>query len=135
MGDAVVQQYRDNFKPSPTLEQPLANIGVGVVVADTSEEALRLASSVRLWRRRLMRGDPGPVPTIEEALHELGPTATERPRDNERRLIIGNPDEVRVELEELAESYGVDELIVLTIVHDHAARVRSYELLAEAFAA
>jgi luciferase family oxidoreductase group 1 len=134
MGDAVVKQYRDTFKPSPTLAQPDANVGVGVVVADTSDEALRLASSVRLWRRRLMRGDPGPVPTIEEALHELGPAALERPRDNERRLIIGNPDEVRVELEELAESYGVDELIVLTIVHDHPARVRSYELLAEAFA-
>jgi luciferase family oxidoreductase group 1 len=133
LGDAVVAQYRDSFKPSPTLPAPLANVGVGVVCAETSEEALRLASSVRLWRRRLMRGDPGPVPTIDEALHELGPTAEQRPRDTERRLVIGNPDEVRVELTELAESYGVDELIVLTIVHEHAARVRSYELLAETF--
>jgi luciferase family oxidoreductase group 1 len=133
LGDAVVKQYRDSFKPSPTLPEPLANVGVGVVCAETSEEALRLASSVRLWRRRLMRGDPGPVPTIDEALREIGPSALERPRDTERRLVIGNPDEVRVELTELAESYGVEELIVLTIVHDHEARVRSYELLAEAF--
>jgi luciferase family oxidoreductase group 1 len=133
LGDAVVRQYRESFKPSPTLEQPLANVGVGVVCAETSEEALRLASSVRLWRRRLMRGDPGPVPSVEEALAELGDAALQRPRDAERRLVIGNPDEVRVELTELAESYGVDELIVLTLVHEHAARVRSYELLAEAF--
>src|SRR3954468_23772760 len=133
LGAAVVKQYRDGFKPSPTLPEPLANVGVGVVCAETSEEALRLASSVRLWRRRLMRGDPGPVPTIHEAFEELGDSALQRPRDSERRLVIGNPDEVRVELTELAESYGVDELIVLTIVHDHAARVRSYELVAEAF--
>src|SRR4051794_17242752 len=73
MGDAVVQQYRDSFKPSPTLPEAQANVGVGVVCDETSDEALRLASSVRLWRRRLMRGDPGPVPPIEEALHELGP--------------------------------------------------------------
>src|SRR3954464_12222352 len=134
LGDAVVAQYRDSFKPSPTLPEPLANVGVGLVCAETTEEALRLASSVRLWRRRLMRGDPGAVPTIDEAFGELGDSASQRPRDTERRLVIGNPDEVRVELTELAESYGVDELIVLTIVHDHAARVRSYQLVAEAFA-
>jgi luciferase family oxidoreductase group 1 len=134
LGDAVMKQYREGFKPSPTLAQPLGNVGVGVICAETTEEALRLATSVRLWRRRLMRGDPGPVPTIDEAIGELGPNALERPHDPERRLVIGNPDEVRVELTELAEAYRVDELIVLTIVHDHAARVRSYELVAEAFA-
>ena len=133
MGDAVVRDYRERFKPSPTLPEPLANVGVGAVCAETTEEALRLAASVRLWRRRLMRGDPGPVPTVEEALAELGPKALERPHDPERRLVIGNPDEVRVELTEIAEAYRVDELIVLTIAHDHAARVRSYELIAEAF--
>lgn len=132
LGDAVVAQYRDSFQASPTLPAPLANVGVGVVCAETSDAALRLASSVRLWRRRLMRGDPGPVPSIDEALGELGSSALDWPRDPERRLVIGNPDEVRVALLELAESYAVDELIVLTICHEHAARVRSYELVAEA---
>jgi luciferase family oxidoreductase group 1 len=131
LGDAVMSQYRENFKPSPTLPAPLANVGVGVVCAETTEEALRLSASVRLWRRRLGRGDPGPVPSVDEALAELGPKALERPHDPERRLVIGNPDEVRAQLIELAESYRVEELIVLTITHDHAARVRSYELLAE----
>src|SRR3954447_4453396 len=119
LGEEVVAQYRQQFKPSPRLPDPLANVGVNVICADTSEEALRLAASVRLWRRRLMRGDPGPFPTVDEAYAELGDTALQPPRDNERRLVIGNPDEVRVELTELAESYGVDELIVLTIVHEH----------------
>jgi luciferase family oxidoreductase group 1 len=133
-GEHVVSEYRSAFKPSPTFPRPHANVGVNVMCAETTEEAIRLASSVRLWRRRLRFGDPGPVPTVVEALEELGERALERPRDGERRLAIGNPDEVRVQLEELAEGYGVDELVVLTICHDHAARVRSYELLAEAFA-
>src|SRR3954470_17918661 len=132
-GPEVVAEYRERFKPSPTFPRPLASVGVNVICAETSEDALRLAASVRLWRRRLRMGDPGPVPTVEEALAELGERALERPRDAERRLVIGSPDEVRVELEELAERYGVDELVVLTLCHDHGARVRSYELLATAF--
>jgi luciferase family oxidoreductase group 1 len=132
-GEQVVAEYRASFRPSPSFPRPAASVGVNVMCAETTEEAIRLASSVRLWRRRLRRGDPGPVPTIEEAVAELGDRARELPRDDERRLAIGNPDEVRVQLEELAERYGVDELVVLTICHDHAARVRSYELLAEAF--
>jgi luciferase family oxidoreductase group 1 len=132
-GEHVVSQYRESFKPSPTFPQPKASVGVNVMCAETTEEAVRLASSVRLWRRRLRRGDPGPVPTVEEALAEMGDAALRAPNDSERRLAIGSPLEVKVQLEELAEAYGVDELIVLTICHDHAARVRSYELLADAF--
>jgi luciferase family oxidoreductase group 1 len=132
-GPEIVAEYRQRFKPSPTFPQPRASVGVNAICAETSEEAVRLASSVRLWRRRLRTGDPGVVPSVEEALAELGPSALERPRDTERRLFIGTPEELRAELEELAERYGVDELVVLTICHDHAARVRSYELLADAF--
>ena len=132
-GPAVMAEYRDRFRPSPTVPQPRANTGVSVICAETSEEAVRLASSIRLWRRRLQLGDPGPIPSVEEALEELGPKALERPSDPDRRVVIGSPDEVREELVALADRYGVDELIVLTICHDPAARVRSYELLAEVF--
>jgi len=133
-GIEVVAGYRERFAPSPRLAAPEASIGVGVVCAETTEEAVRLAASVRLWRRRLMRGDPGPVPTIEEARAELGLDAERPPHDPEARLVVGAPDEVRDRLVDLAGRYGVDELVVLTIVHDHAARERSYELLGEAFA-
>src|ERR687886_295583 len=68
-----------------------------VWLLETSEEALRLTASVRLWRRRLMRGDPGPFPSVDEALAELGHRANEAPRDGERRLVYGNRDEVRVQ--------------------------------------
>src|SRR4051794_10218462 len=132
-GPEIGAESRRRFRPPPTSPRATASVGVNAICAETSEEALRLASSVRLWRRRLRMGDPGPVPTVEEALAELGERALERPADSERRLVLGSPDEVRVQLEELAERYGVDELVVLTICHDHAARVRSYELLAGAF--
>jgi len=80
------------------------------------------------------RGDLGPIPTVDEAL-AWQPTAPQ----NEllircgRRLIVGNPHEVRSQIEELAEAYGADEVLAVTIVHDHEARRRSYELLADVF--
>jgi len=125
IGPAVMAAYREQLRD--------ASVGVGVICAETTTEALRLASSVRLWRRRLMRGDPGPIPTVEEAHEELGADAERMPHDPDRRLIIGAPDEVRDELIELANRYRVEELVVLTITHDHEARARSYELLAGAF--
>jgi luciferase family oxidoreductase group 1 len=134
-GPEVMASYREQFRPGGALTEPQASIGVGVVCAETTGEALRLASSVRVWRRRLRRGDPGPVPSVEEASAELGPDAERMPHDPDRRLVIGDPDTVRDVLVDLATSYGgVEELVVLTICHDPAARARSYELLAEAFA-
>ena len=127
VGPAVVAAYREQI--------PEISVGVGVICAETTLEALRVAASVRLWRRRLMRGDPGPIPTVEEAHAELGADAERMPHDPDRRLVIGAPDEVRDQLIDLATRYGgVEELVVLTICHEHAARARSYELLAEAFA-
>src|SRR6185503_12076204 len=68
----VVKMYRERFKPSPRLPEPYVSLGVGAICAATTEEAVRSSASVRLWRRRLMRGDPGPIPTVEEALAEVG---------------------------------------------------------------
>ena len=110
-------------------------MGVNVICADTTEEALRLTASVRLWRRRLMRGDPGPFPSLEEAIEELGERANRAPeRQRAAARVRRRRTRFACGLVELAERYGTDELIVLTICHDHAARVRSYELLAAAFA-
>jgi alkanesulfonate monooxygenase SsuD/methylene tetrahydromethanopterin reductase-like flavin-dependent oxidoreductase (luciferase family) len=72
-----------------------------------------------------------PVPPVEKALRFLeregaGPA-------NERRIVIGTPDQVRSGIEDLAERYGAEEVLVVTITHDHAQRRRSYELIAESF--
>jgi luciferase family oxidoreductase group 1 len=134
LGPDVVRGYREQFMSSPELPEPRANVGVAVICGDTEEEALRLASSLGLWRLRLMRGDPGPIPTVEEAL-AYQPTDAERTQMEaaRSRLVVGAPEQVRDQLVALAGRYEVNELIVLTIVHDHAARRHSYELLAEAF--
>jgi alkanesulfonate monooxygenase SsuD/methylene tetrahydromethanopterin reductase-like flavin-dependent oxidoreductase (luciferase family) len=72
------------------------------------------------------------VPPVEKALRDLE-TRTKRPGGSGRRAIIGSPATVRGGLEEVAAEYGADELVVLTITHDHEARRRSYELIASEF--
>jgi luciferase family oxidoreductase group 1 len=117
----------------PPGDAPAASVGIGVVCAETADEARRLASSLELWRRRIMRGRDRGIPSPEEALEELGP-GWEPPSaaPDGARVIVGDPTEVRDGLLRLADRCGVDELMVVTVTHDFAARLRSYALLAEA---
>ena len=81
----------------------------------------------------LRRGRLIAVPPVEKAerfLQGRGPARQGRPA---ARLVLGTPDAVRAELEEVAAEYGAEEVIVVTITYDHEARRRSYELIAEAF--
>ena len=133
-GEAVLDVYRERFSPSDTLARPRANLGVFVVCADTDEEAERLAASRDLWRLKLQYGQHLAYPTVEEA---LAYPYSERERalveHSKANRIAGSPATVRARLEAMAAAYGVDEFVVLSIVHDVAARLRSYELLADAF--
>ena len=108
---------------------------MGVICADSSEEAEHLALSVRLLTRRIRQGDRRPVPAPEEALRELG-AAARYPFEEVGewpRYFVGTPEKVRSGMEQMAAALGVDEMVCVTIVHDHAARLRSYELLADVF--
>ncbi len=135
LGPAVARAYRDRFRPSPRLAAPRVGVGVGVICADDEAEARRLAQSVGLWRLRLERGDPGPVPSVEEAeSHPYSDAERARLSHSSRRLVVGAPEQVRAALLAVASEYRADELALLTLVHDPAARLRSYELVAEAFA-
>jgi luciferase family oxidoreductase group 1 len=134
-GVAVMAAYRERFRPSAELKAPLGSIGVFVLCAETEAEARRLAQSRDLWRLRLDKGYLGPVPTIEEA--ESYPYSREerlRIAFNRRRMVIGTPAQAKTRLQELAAEYGVEEIVVVTICHDFAARLKSYELLAREFA-
>ena len=106
-----------------------------MICAETGDEAERLASSARLFRRRIRQGDVRPIPTPEDALAELGPRMAEPAHDTGEwpRYVIGAPERVRTQLIDMASQLAVDELMVVTIVHGHRARMRSYELLASAF--
>jgi luciferase family oxidoreductase group 1 len=109
---------------------PAAAVAVSAIAADTDEEAERIASSARMAFTLFRSGRLLPVPPVEKALRFL---ETEGAPPTGRRLIVGSPARVREGIERVAEAYGAEEAIVVTITHDHAARRRSYELLAEAF--
>ena len=113
--------------------RPADAVAVWVVCAETEEEAQRLASSSRMTFSLLRRGRLIAVPPPEKALRYLEQYGSSSNGPG-RRGVIGDPDQVRAGVEEIAQAYGAEEVIAVTITYDHAARRRSYELLAEAFA-
>jgi luciferase family oxidoreductase group 1 len=142
----AIEFYQRNFVPSSTLAAPKATIAIGVICAPTDAEAQHLHASVRLLQRRIRMDDRRPVATPEAALLELNDTPSapnplipftagsfDAPEDSEfPRYIVGTPDKVAAHLRDIAASLHLDELIINTITHSHAARLRSYTLLAEA---
>jgi luciferase family oxidoreductase group 1 len=127
-------RYRESFIPSRWRSSPEIIAAVWVVCADTEAEAERLAASTDMAFRLLHRGELIPVPTVERALRFLREEAGRpQPFARARRRIVGAPDQVRAGIEAAAAEYGAGEVMVVTITHDHAARRRSYELIAEAF--
>jgi luciferase family oxidoreductase group 1 len=130
-----VDVYRGQFRASRHGSTPRSAVAVFALAADTDAEAQRLATSRDLWRLRLERGELGPFPSVAEAeaypYSELDRKIIER---NRRRQVVGAPEQVKSRLEELAEAYGVDEVVVVSICHDPIARQRSYRLLSEVFA-
>lgn len=132
-GEQVVERYRQEFAPSPFLDAPRAAVGVSATVADTDEEAEELAYPRWVSRVGLRRGRPFGVLTPQEARQiELTEPELDYVAYQRRTSIYGTPGHVVDRLEELAASYGVDDLVVLTVVHSFEARKRSYELLAAA---
>jgi luciferase family oxidoreductase group 1 len=131
----AIDHYRENFKPTEEMPEPKALVAISAICASTVEEADFLASSQRL--RRLLRdtGESGPIPPPEEATRRLAemvqPLTTDR--SEWPRMILGDPRGMREQLEEMASALGVEEFMLVTVVHNHEARKRSYELLAQAF--
>ncbi|MGI8549392.1 MAG: LLM class flavin-dependent oxidoreductase [Dehalococcoidia bacterium] len=133
-GEAVIRNYRKAFQPSPMLSDPRASIGVSVTCAATEEEAERLSWSRWCWRILSNRGQRGGIPDPEEARSFLySPYEWEYLQQMRERSIYGDPEQVKQKLLALGDEYDVDEFVVVTITYDFSARLRSYELLAEAF--
>jgi luciferase family oxidoreductase group 1 len=131
---AAIETYMRSFRGGERREQPEAMVAVGVICAETQEEAEFLASSVKLLQRRIRLGDRRPVASPEDALRELRLLGDMPMEEGEwPRYFVGTPAKVREELEGMAGELGIGELIVNTIVWNHAARLRSYELLMKAF--
>ncbi len=106
-----------------------------MICADSEEKAEWIGSVYRAMGRRIRLGIRAPLPAPEEALKELaqGPHPPPGSEGEWPRVFIGAPDRVKVELEQMAEALDIDEIMAVSITHDHGDRLRSYELLAEAF--
>jgi luciferase family oxidoreductase group 1 len=131
----AIARYRDSFRPSSEFPRPHAIVGVAVVCGESDAEAAYHASSMELARIRLQRGEFGPIPTPEEALaHPYAPHERAIVESYRRLNVVGTGAGVRDRLLAIAADAGADELLVTTTVTDPTARLRSYELLADAFA-
>jgi alkanesulfonate monooxygenase SsuD/methylene tetrahydromethanopterin reductase-like flavin-dependent oxidoreductase (luciferase family) len=129
----AVEGYRAAFRPSGELSQPYVSVSTDVVVADDEPAARELAAGYGSWVLSIRTG-AGAIsyPTPQQA-------RAHRWNDEDRALVadridtqfVGSPKQVADRLEQLRDATGADELIVTTITHDHADRVRSYQLLAE----
>ncbi len=132
-GPQIVAGYRKQFEPSKTLAEPKVNVGVQALCAETEEDARRIAASRNLARLYSVTNRAKGIPSGEEALgynYQLNELAFVR--QYSQVCVDGNPQQVREGLEHLAELYQTDDLSVVTICHDYADRLRSYELVAEA---
>jgi len=123
--------YRSHFRPSALLERPYALVAAAVVCAETDERARWLAGPSALSFLRLRQGRPGQLPSPDEAA-SYPYTEAERAAIQARQAdqVIGSPATVKAGLEALLERTAADELMLTTVVYDHAERVRSYELVA-----
>ncbi|MGW5236348.1 LLM class flavin-dependent oxidoreductase [Streptomyces nodosus] len=126
--------YRDSFRPSAVLDAPYALIGVAAFAAEDEKEARRQVKAAALNMLRLRRGRPGLVPTPEEAeAYEFGPLEEEFFESWTANVVHGTPDQVRSGLDDLHKRTGADELMLTANAHGGEARLRSYELVADAY--
>ena len=123
--------YRAKFEPSAVNAKSHAMAGVNVIVAETDAEALHLFSSLQMRFADMFRGARGylkpPIADIESYWSPLEKAQASRML---ACSFIGSPETVKAGLRTFAESTGADELMIATAVFEHAARLRSYELLA-----
>jgi luciferase family oxidoreductase group 1 len=128
----ALQLYRQNFRPSEALAAPYAMVGVNVFAAPTDEEALHLATSQQQMHLSLVRGRPGKLPPPIDSMDDSWlPHERVSVESMLRASIIGNPDTVKQKLQDFLDTTQADEIIINTMVYDHAARVRSYEIVAD----
>jgi luciferase family oxidoreductase group 1 len=136
-GDGAAQAldlYRDTFRPSQFLAAPHAALCVWAMAADTEAEAARLFTSREMFRLGRDRGIYTPLPSPEEATaHRFSASDLARIERLRARAFYGTPDRVGGKLRALADGMGVEELAVLTTLHNAEARQRSYTLLGQEF--
>jgi len=131
---AALAEYRKGFRLSAQLDRPYAMAGVNVFAADTDREAQRLFTSAQQQFTNMLRNRRGKLqPPLDDIESYWTPPEKAHVSGMLRYSFVGSPSTVRRGLEQFVEQTGVDEVMVVSAIFDHAARLRSYELLADAF--
>lgn len=124
--------YRNEFQPSAQLDSAYAMAGINVFAADSDAEAGRLFTSAQQQFTHLVRGTAGQLPP---PIDDIETYWTPREKTQASAMLacslVGSPETVRRGLRQFIDQTGVDELIVASAIYDHAARLRSYEILAD----
>lgn len=132
----ALKLYRQKFRPSAQLAQPHAMVGIGLFAAETDDKAERLATSAQLMFLNLVRGQPGQLPPpVANMDGHWSPAERAAVAERMHYAVIGSPATVQGRLVQILEETKADEFIATGQIFDHAARVRSFEIGAEAFAA
>ncbi len=127
--------YRANFRPSAHLDRPHVMLAVNMFAADTDAEGRRLMSSMQLTFARLRMGQPGLLPApVDDIARALDPGTLASVNEALRYTAAGSPETVRQALAGFISRHAPDELILTGHIHDHAARLRSFEIAAEVMA-
>jgi len=129
----AIAEYRARFRPSQFLEKPYVMLGINIYAADSEAEAKRLMSSRLQSTLNLRLGRPGRLPPpVDDFEEKLGPLERQVVAEMGGVSILGTLEQVKLGLAEFIARTGVDELIIAAMIYDHAARLRSYELAAQA---
>ncbi|MDI2586809.1 LLM class flavin-dependent oxidoreductase [Psychrobacillus sp. NEAU-3TGS] len=132
-GAAIVNQYLDAFTPSKKRKKPEVIVTVSVICAETSEKAEEIAKSTLIWALQKAKGEGKQgIPSIEEAKQYIvSDVEKETLKSMKKKLIIGNPTEVKEKLSELQTNYKADEIMLNTIAYSAKDRFNSYRLIAD----
>ncbi|HLS47621.1 MAG TPA: MsnO8 family LLM class oxidoreductase, partial [Gemmatimonadales bacterium] len=128
----ALEIYRSGFRPSEQLDRPYVMLGVNAIAAESDEAADALFTSVQQAFLSLRKGRPGPLPPPDPELPgRLTPMEAHELREMLRYSAVGSQATVSGELRAITERTGADELILVSQIYDHDARLRSYQLIAE----
>jgi luciferase family oxidoreductase group 1 len=131
--DHAIEVYRTRFQPSEQLDKPYVMLGLNVVAAPTDAEAKRLFSSQQQAFVNLRTGRAGPLtPPVQDYEQNLDPAAKATLDQALSQAVVGSPETVVQGVDAFIRRTGADELMVTAQIFDHAARVRSYEILTDA---
>jgi luciferase family oxidoreductase group 1 len=128
----ALEIYRRKFKPSKQLDHPYVMVGVNVVAADTDDEARYLFTTIQQSFTNLVRGAGGKLQAPIDNIHDYwSPAEKQHASHMLKYSIVGSAETARKGLKELINLTKADELMIVTSIYDHVARIRSYQIVAE----